>query len=777
MGVVETSLGRVRRRRWLTGLLVGGIGLTVLAVGLTYWRSARRATPQERLPPSPAADVQQQRTGLTFTRSDGPRPVFTVHAARSVSYQESKSTVLEDVTVQLFGPKGDRGDILTTERCEYNPQSGDFFGSGPVQIELSPHSTDIPGSGVRGKQRIWIETSKVSFQKDAELAETEQPVKFRVGSTASGTALGMLYATRDGWLELEHDVVMDMVQGTAKAPRPPLHLTASALRYEKEDGRIRLSGPVNVADARRHGVADAAVIQLDAHNRVSLVNLEGQAKVFDPLRGLDLTAGRVQGIFDAASGQLRHLTAEDNVTGETHGRGSISHLAAQRVDLDLGGNHPQPVRGSAKGNVHMSVESQAVLNLADKAGPGKGPERKTLTANQVDFTFRTQTHGLKDAETVGPGTLVVTSANSKVGQKVIKAGQFLMSFDAQSRMESLRGLAPTQVVFRPPADAPPGTPIQQSEADHLEAVFDTKTQILREVRQSGDFQFRDGVRQGSSDQADYDAQTETMLLLGHPQVWDPDSHIKAEKMSIDMRTNTSTAEGKVQATHLSSPSAGKAPATSPTLPTNVLADKMVAQRQSQIVRYEGHVRAWQGTDVVESSALNIYRAQKRLTSGSEVVTSFLQPAAMVSGAASDPHAARPMRPVTIRAGSLEYLDQGRRARYSGNVSLMTESTTVRSDRLDVYFSPSDTTEGSQVERAVAEGHVRVTQPGRVGTGEHGEYFAGPGKIVLTGGNPTLLDAEKGSTTGQRLTFFLHDDRLFVDGGDHTPSVSRHRVAP
>jgi lipopolysaccharide export system protein LptA len=104
-----------------------------------------------------------------------------------------------------------------------------------------------------------------------------------------------------------------------------------------------------------------------------------------------------------------------------------------------------------------------------------------------------------------------------------------------------------------------------------------------------------------------------------------------------MRTNTSTGEGKVQATHLPSQAPGTPSVATPPVPTNVLADKMVVQRQSQIIHYEGHVRAWQGTDVVESSALDVYRTQKRLSSGSQVVTSFLQPAAMVSNQGTAPH--------------------------------------------------------------------------------------------------------------------------------------------
>jgi lipopolysaccharide export system protein LptA len=758
--------------------VVGGISITALAVGLTYWGSTNRRTRPAHIPPSPAPDVNQQLSGYTFTRSDQGRPVFTVHAARTVSYQQSKSTVLEDVTVELFGPKGDRGDILRTQQCEYNSQSGDFFGSGHVEIELSAHSSDIPGSGTEGKHRVFLETSKVAYHQESQLAKTDEPVNFRMG-TASGKALGMVYATRDGWVELKHDVAADLPQGTDKAPQPPIHLTASALHYDKAGGLVALTGPVEVTQGNRRAVSESAKITLDGHNRVSRVNLEGHAQAFDdnPLRSVELNAHRVQGDFDAASGQLRHLTAEEDVVGESKGKGSTSRLTAQRVDMDLGGKHPQPLQGVATGNVRINLESQPVLNLPEKTAAGNGPEKKILTAAEVRFAFRPDIHSLKDGETVGPGTLIISPADPRTGEKVITAGQFLMTFDARSRIESLRGTAPTQVLFRPPATAPAGSTTQQTQADRLNAVFDVGTQTLREVRQTGDFQYRDGDRQASADDAHYDAPTQSMLLLGHPQVWDTNSRVKCQKITIDMRTNTSIGEGKVQAVHLPSPAPGAPSTPAPVLPTNVLADRMVARRQSQTIHYEGHVRAWQGADVVESSALDVYRTQKRVSSGSQVVTSYLQPAAMVSEPGAAPHSTEEMRPVTVRADFLEYLDQGRRARYHGNVRLVTESTTMQSDHLDLYFTQGDTVEGSELDHAEADGHVRVTQPGRVGSGDHAEYFAGPGKMILTGGPPSLLDEEKGSTTGQRLTFFIHDDRLFVDGGDKSPSLSKHRVAP
>ncbi len=790
------GLERTRRQRWLTGLVAGGISITALAVALAYWTGFSRRTVPLHILPSPAPDVNQQLSGYTFTRSDQGHAIFTVHADRTVAYEKGKSTELEGVRVQMFGRKGDRGDVLRTERCKYNADTGDFYGSGPVQIELSAHASDVPGAGEQGKRRVVIETSKVSYRQDDQLAETDQPVKFHVGA-ATGTAVGMEYATGDGWVVLRHNVVVDLAQGTAKAPRPPIHLTASSLRYDKDGENLSLSGPVVVSQEKRRAMGDSAKISLDDRNRVTQVDLAGHAQAFDedPLRNVTLSADRMQGDFDPATGELHHLTAEDNVVGDTKSKGSTSHLTAQRVEMDLSGKQPRPSRSIATGDVHVELESQAVLSDTPGAAAAKGEEKKTLTAAQMQYEFRPDGRSLKAAETVGPGTLYISPADPKAGPKIISAGQFLMNFDERSRLQSLRGTAPTLVRFQPSPTAPPGTLEQQSQADHLEAAFDPGTQTLQGVRQSGHFEYHDGDRRASADEAHYDPTGQSLVLLGHPEAWDPASRVKCQKITIDLRTNTSVGEGRVQATHLPAAEPGAAPPATPPLPTNVLADKMVAAKQSQTIHYEGHVRAWQGTDVVESTSMDVFRAQRRVSSGQHVVTTYLEPASTAAAPGSSteakgpetkggqtpvqagPQAGGQARPVTVHADYLNYFDEGRRARYHGNVRLVTDTTTLQSDRLDVYFTQGDSVEGSQVDHADADGHVKVTQPGRLGTSEHGEYFSVPGKIVLTGGPPVLVDEKKGSTTGERLTFFTHDDRLFVDGGDQPSPLPKHRVAP
>jgi lipopolysaccharide export system protein LptA len=350
-----------------------------------------------------------------------------------------------------------------------------------------------------------------------------------------------------------------------------------------------------------------------------------------------------------------------------------------------------------------------------------------------------------------------------------------MAFNAQSSLETLRGRQPTHIVFQPPRNAPPGSVAQESTADQLLATFDEVTHALKEVRQSGNYTFRDADRNASAQDSVYVAAAQGVTLTGRPQVWDAESRVRCERLYFDLRNDTAEGTGKVQSTHLET--GDKMPDGQAPDPTNVLADRMVAQRRSQLVHYEGSVRAWRGADVVESSSLDVNRMAKRLSSGSQVLTSHLQPASYAAGAApSSETPRRETRPLTVRADFLEYFDQGSKASYRGHVKLQTEATTMDADRMDVYFSQLGTNQESEVERAMAEGHVVVVQPGRRATGEHGEYFAGPGKIVLTGGPPSIYDVEKGFTTGQRLTVFVHDDRLLVDGGGGSPSLSQHRVA-
>jgi len=773
-----TSLGQraTRHKNLMTWVLGGALTVTALAVSGAYWVATRHKEKPVVLPQSVPVDIHQQLSGYTVTHSDGDRRVYTVHAARTVSFKQGGTTVFEDVLVELFGRTGKQHDIMRTERCDYDSQDGDLFTSGPVHIELNA-GADKAAAGMKGRQTVYLETSKVSYRHEGSLVVSDQAVNFRIGS-ASGSSQGMAYATKDGSLELEKDVVMKLPPRDGHALDPPLGLTASRLRYEKRSRQITLWGPIRVTHGERNVTAGSGKVFLNEADQVTRVDLDGSVKASESSadRQVELSADRAQGDFDPNSRALRHLSAAGNVAGQSQEKGSASRLLAERVDLSLAGIPAKLQSGDASQNVQLVIESSPSLGQGIAGGGRAATEKRTLTAAELKFSFRPDGKSLKDAQTVGPGRLVVDPSDPKASQRIITAGQLLMAFNVLGDLETLRGLELTHIVFQPPRTAPPGSVAQESTADQLLATFDDATHALKEVKQSGNYKFRDGDRNASSQESVYVAAAQSVTLTGRPEIWDADSRARCERLHFDLRNDTAEGIGGVQATHLETGNQtpdGRAPE-----PTNVLADRMVAQRRSQLVHYEGKVRAWRGADVVESSSLDVYRVAKRLSSGSQVLTSHLQPASYAAGTASSSRTSwRDTRPLTVRADFLDYFDEGSKASYRGHVKLQMETTTLEGDKMDVYFSRVGTDQESEVERTTAEGHVVVIQPGRRATGEHGEYLAGPGKIVLTGGPPNIYDMEKGFTTGRRLTVFVHDDRLLVEGGDGAPSLSQHRVAP
>jgi lipopolysaccharide export system protein LptA len=72
--------------------------------------------------------------------------------------------------------------------------------------------------------------------------------------------------------------------------------------------------------------------------------------------------------------------------------------------------------------------------------------------------------------------------------------------------------------------------------------------------------------------------------------------------------------------------------------------------------------------------------------------------------------------------------------------------------------------------------VVVQQPTRRADGQNLVYTAADQKFVLTGGPPSIFDAERGRTTGVSLTFFRRDGRVLVEGEASSPVVTQTRVA-
>jgi lipopolysaccharide export system protein LptA len=140
-------------------------------------------------------------------------------------------------------------------------------------------------------------------------------------------------------------------------------------------------------------------------------------------------------------------------------------------------------------------------------------------------------------------------------------------------------------------------------------------------------------------------------------------------------------------------------------------------------------------------------------------------------------------PVTILAAGLTYNDADRKIVLGGGVSAKGADVTMTAQKMDVFLvarnhskAGSDPGTPGQLDRIVAQGNIVIAQPSRRATGDRLEYVAADEKFVLTGGPPSIFDAERGKITGDSLTFFRRDDRVLVEGRETSPTVTRTRVA-
>ena len=135
-------------------------------------------------------------------------------------------------------------------------------------------------------------------------------------------------------------------------------------------------------------------------------------------------------------------------------------------------------------------------------------------------------------------------------------------------------------------------------------------------------------------------------------------------------------------------------------------------------------------------------------------------ALLLTGAVSGPTAPQQgdREPIVITSDRMEADKLGERVLFIGNVTLKKEDITLTSDAVTVFYD--DRSKG--VNEIEALGNVVVRRDDRVALANRAMYFSREEKIVLTG--DARIIENKNQLGGDRITFFVRDDRSIVDGG-------------
>lgn len=777
-------------RRWFA---LGAILITVMVAGMYFYARIRVRKAVHDMPAKIGLDIQQTAEGFSISKSAQGRTLFTVSAAKAVQFKGGGRAELHNVKIVIYGKDAGRFDQITGDDFEYDPASGNVSAKGTVLIDLEAnpegmrHSDQTPPE--QTKDPIHLETNGLVFNKNTGNASASGKVVFQTPQ-ASGSAVGIEYVAKTGTMNLQSAVVVVVSRPQA------VRLNADRGVISKQPRQVVLTG-VRLTRERQQLQSDRATFFLRDDNTVDRILAEGDvesefhgradAHARSDRAELLLTGTRNQLTTAILSGNVRLATgaAASRVSTEAQNHGAqLAEAAAGRVTLHFAGQ--QMLRTvHAEDGVRLSQKKSqsgagAVVISSRKADAQD--QDIEMTAPAMDFIVKNG-RLLERAETSGPPQIIITQpgANQKT---VVTAAKFIAKFTQNNRLATLHGEPDAKIVssrIDGSKIAAPGQSDRVSTSQMIDVVFRPEGGIASIV-QSGGISYADGTIKAWAQRGEYTAADQLLVLSGSPRVVDNGMTTTAQTIRMNRTTGDAIAEGNVKSTYSDLKAQPDGAMLASSDPIHVTSRSMTAHRSPAIAVYTGDARLWQNANVVEAPTLQFDRDHRSLIAQGTAQQTLAQPVSTLlvqidkSGKAT---------PVHITSARLNYADAERKILLDGGVTAKGSDTTLTGREMTVFLlarsqAQARTATGpgtpGQVERIVVEDKVVITQPTRHATGERLVYTAAEDKFVLTGGTPSIFDAERGKITGDSLTFYRHDDRVLVEGRETSPTVTRTQVA-
>lgn len=736
-----------RLRIWFALIAIA----TALVVAGFYVRGLyRRYTAVKEIPKKLGLEIQQSTSDFTLSRSEGGRTLFTVRASKAVQFKQGGRATLSGVNIIVYGRNSSRYDQISGSDFEYDPSTGTIQAKGEVRIDLESNAqgASLPDQATPQelKDPIHLKTSGLIFNQKTGVAHTDDAIEFQIPQ-ATGRARGVSYDSKANVLTFENDVVL-----TSSGPRPT-EIRAASGEISKAPRLLTLNS-VHITQTGSSAEANRVLINIKQDNTADRIDAMGDVRLHtEGPNAMDVRAPRGE-ILMAGKNSVRSAVFSGGV--EIKSNNSLNGTAG-KLALTFGA-----------GNKLSAATASDSVHLLQPAANAK-QQTVELAANVVEFAV-VNGKVLRQAKTVGPATITMTPAKARPGeQTVITAGQFRAQFDDRSQLSVMYGEPNARIV-----SSVPGQPDRTATSRLLTVEF-AKGGGVYSVVQEGSVEYMEpasgntGERRAYAERAVLTVDDDTLALTGSPRVINDGMTVTAQSMRINRRTGDAFAQGSVKTTYSALRQEPNGAMLAKSDPVHVTARNMNAQRGSGIARYTGGARLWQGSNIVEAPTIEFNRTQRSLTAegNSQPVKSvFVQ-------AGKDGKAT----PITITAAKLSYVDADRRARYSGGVVARGQDMAVTSDHVDVLLLQGGTGADapSQLQQIIADQHVVISSQDRRAVGEKLVYTAQDSTFVLTGGPPTITDAEHGTIRGDSLTFYSRDDRVVVESAGSSRTVTRTRI--
>lgn len=163
--------------------------------------------------------------------------------------------------------------------------------------------------------------------------------------------------------------------------------------------------------------------------------------------------------------------------------------------------------------------------------------------------------------------------------------------------------------------------------------------------------------------------------------------------------------------------------------------------------FNGDIKAWQEKRILLAEEIVLHEDTGKILSSGGVKSIF-------------PHKPKDEEKeerVEISSDKMTYHPEQNLIFYEKRSSLKVKDIDLRAQSVSVYLSEEE----GDMEKIIARGNVVIVQNLGEGRGEEAIYDPDKESVVLLG-NPVLIDKDRGITRGDKLTFYLADDRILVE---------------
>ena len=703
-----------QKRARLVVAAVGIASAVVVYAGIGRRKTATPAPAIHRLDPKAILET----TAGLLQQVRGTKQDFSVQSERQLTY-DNGSTRLLGVRISVKNRDG-RDFVVTAKEASSGEHEKTLQLSGDVHLSASD-----------GFQLV---TDKGSFSQDDGIVRADGAIQFgRGGMRGSGT--GMTYDKNRDVLTIAQDAQVTVTGADGKTTMD-FHAGAASLDRVQD---------VLVVDGMVHVVRDAQVIETDqatAHmddrdELVKTMELRGNSRVEGGSDAFDSMSARDINLYYSDDGQmLQHVALAGGAAvalAAKNGSSGGRQFMAETLDLQLAADGSIE-HGSGQDKFAMVLPAGGDLparriqsdQFDSRGEAGKGLTEATFTGNVV---YREEAKKGTAVRTARAHDLRVAMNGDAIGAAEFNGA---VTFDEQG-LKATGGQAHympdagTLALARGNGTANPmvvddkitieGQTIDVAlESRRMSAAIGVKTTLQAGGGgKSGEgaahlpgLLKQDQPAHVNADGLEYDGSANHAVYTGNASLWQGETAVRADRLTIDQATGDLIATGTARA--------------------NLVLDNGTSASRADDIRYDDakHVITYAMTPRPVPTAAP----------------------ARPGGATASPAAAA-AAPVVPAAPVL--------AQMSG------PQGDLSATHIEAFLADG----GGALRQLVADGSVSLKLDTRRATGGHLTYFADGERYVMTGtaaAPVTVVEACREST-GKTLTFFKSTDRIIVDGNE------------